>query len=52
MTDKDFANMPIEKLKEYCKDLQRELDIARWFLRNKSMSKVKPTPEEKNTPVL
>ena len=35
MTEKDFANMPIEDLEAYCKEKQKELDKALWVLKNR-----------------
>lgn len=35
MKEKDFANMPLDELKAYCEKLQKELDTAQWFLRNR-----------------
>lgn len=35
MSEKDFAEMSKDELKEYCEKLENELSLAQWFLRNK-----------------
>lgn len=35
MKEKDFAKMTKGELEKYCKELEKELAKAQWFLRNK-----------------
>ncbi len=34
MTEREFAQMPIEELKAYCDELKKNLGTAQWSLRN------------------
>ena len=40
MNEKDFENMPLDKLEAYCEELQKELDTARWFLINRKKNSI------------
>lgn len=40
MKEKDFANMSTEELEAYCEEIQKELNTAQWFLRNRKATQL------------
>lgn len=40
MNEKDFASMPLDELEAYCEELQKELNAAQWFLRNRKVTQL------------
>lgn len=40
MEEKDFVNMTLEELEAYCEKLQKELNTAQWFLRNRKATRL------------